>query len=178
MKNRRNYTNQFGAFVPTETEAMKNMSEKPRQEKEPEIVVRRHPTILREEDIKEMDKKRRKPFSEWIKEELNKEEDMSIYEDEAKRQEIYDEERKKKQREYYQAHKERFAENQRNFRKNNKEKIKEYQHRYYANKTKKKRAEEKELHSYVDVDGIRIVKEDKKIVGWYRPDGWEQNDEK
>lgn len=31
----------------------------------------------------------------------------------------------------------------------------------------------KELnHVYQDIDGIRLVFEDGKLVGWYRPDGW------
>ena len=39
MANRRNYTNQHGAFVPTETQALENLTKKPVKEEEEEQIL-------------------------------------------------------------------------------------------------------------------------------------------
>lgn len=174
---RRNFTNQFGAFVPTETEAINNIEKKPKKKPE-EIKVKKYSSVLREDGLKQMDKHRKKPFHKWIKEEI-KEEEMkhTVYEEELKNQEkIYETLKKAKQRAYYQEHKESFLESQRQYRKRHPEKIKEYQAKYYERNKMKKGNSDTGNH-YIDIDGIRLVKDGKKIVGWYRPDGWEQNDE-
>ena len=167
MANRRNFTNQHGAFVPTETQALENMTRKPVKDEEEEIVVKRHQTILTEEDMKELDKKRkRKSFAEFIKEELKKEEEVKVP---LKEREVLSEEEKKRRKaeymkRYYAGHKDAF-------RKANE--------RHYK---KKMDAKENyclgEKRSYTDIDLIRLVKVDGKIIGWYRPNGWMDEDVK
>ena len=50
---RRNLTNQFGAFVPTETEAIRNADRK----SEKPIEVPRYSSVMREKDLRKMDRK-------------------------------------------------------------------------------------------------------------------------
>lgn len=166
MANRRNFTNQHGAFVPTETQALENLTKKPVKEEEEQIIVKRHQTILTEEDMKELDKNRKhKSFAEFIKEELTKEEEVKVP---LKEREVLSEEEKKRRKaeymkKYYAGHKDAF-------RKANE--------RHYK---KKMDAKENyclgEKRAYTDIDLIRLVKVDGKIIGWYRPDGEEHNDE-
>lgn len=159
MANRRNYTNQHGAFVPTETMALENLTKKPvKEEEEEQIIVKRHQTILTEEDMKELDKNRKhKSFDQFVKEEIAKEEEVKVP---LKEREVLSEEEKKRRKaeymkRYYAGHKDAF-------RKANE--------RHYK---KKMEAKENyclgEKRSYTDIDLIRLVKVDGKIIGWYRP---------
>lgn len=112
---------------------------------------------------------------------LREENRAELLEDQRERDErIYKKVRNERAREYYEANKERAREANRRYRERHREKLREYSHKYYETHTKLKRQKEKEeksLHTYKDIDGIRLVREGHKIVGWYRPDGWEQNDE-
>lgn len=65
MAVRRDYTNQYGAFVPTETQAYRNI-QKPVYPEQP-ITAKKHGDTLHEEDMKELDKNR-KTFSQFVKE--------------------------------------------------------------------------------------------------------------
>lgn len=176
---RRDYTNQHGVFVPTESEAIHNIDVANRPKEEP-IKAKRYSSVLREEDMEELDSKRRKPFTEWIKEELEEEDMSTVYEEEIKNQEeVYKNLRRAYQRAYYQEHKEQYRENQKRYRESHREKCREYQRQYYTARNKGKRNGDYSSeynpetgHSYVDIDNIRIVKDGNKIVGWYRPDGW------
>lgn len=177
---RRDYTNQHGVFVPTESEAINNIDHPVKKKNEEEIVVKKHRSVLREDDMNELDKNRKR-FTDWVKEEIEKEENMpTVYENELKEQaEAYNTLRRAYQRAYYQEHKEQYRENQKRYREAHREKCREYQRQYYANRNKGKRNgndasnyNPETGHSYVDLDKIRLVKDGNKIVGWYRPDGW------
>lgn len=63
MSTRRDYTNQFGAFTPTETQALNNISKKT------SVVqpVKKHGDTLREGGMKAMDAKR-KSFAQFVNE--------------------------------------------------------------------------------------------------------------
>lgn len=166
MANRRDFTNQHGAFVPTETQAINNLNGKKPVEEE-EIAVKKHKSILTEEDIRNMDRNRkRKTFTEFIKEELKEEETVRVP---LKERDVLSEKEKKRRKaeymkKYYASHKDVF---------------KRANERQYQ---KKKEARENyclgEKRSYTDIDLIRLVKVDGKIVGWYRPDGWMHADVK
>ncbi len=162
MANRRNYTNQHGVFVPTETQALDNITRKPvKDEEEEQIIVKRHQTILTEEDMRELDKKRKhKSFAEFIKEELKKEEEVKVP---VKERDVLSEEEKKRRK----------AENMKRYYAGHKDAFRKANERHYK---KKMEAKENyclgEKRAYTDIDLIRLVKVDGRIVGWYRPDGW------
>lgn len=161
MANRRDFTNQHGAFVPTETTAINNLNGKKPVEEEDEIVVKKHKQILNEEDLRKMGKSKRFDFFKKEEEEEELPKTPTIYEREV----LSEAEKKRRKAEYmkkyYAEHKQAFAEASKRF--------------YKKRHPQKKVAEPFDFdtgHTYVDIDGIRIVKEGKKIVGWYRHDGW------
>ena len=174
MSNRRDYTNQHGVYTPTESSAIYNIEGKKPQADE-STHVKKHTSVLHEEDMRALDKKR-KSFIDFMKETLEKEGDENAEE----KVEAYKKAKNTYCREYYESNKERAREANRRYRERHREELREYSHKYYETHTKLKRQEEKEeksLHTYKDIDGIRLVREGRKIVGWYRPDGCEQNDE-
>lgn len=171
MSDRRDYTNQHGVYTPTESEAIKNMESKPKAEKK--VYVKPHASVLREEDLAELDRCRRKTFAEFIKEELSKEPELNG-EPITQITENMDNLRRAYNRAYYAEHKEQFRDNQRRYRERHKEKVNADARAYYRRR-KYGADNEPDIdtgHTYVDIDGIRLVKEGKRIVGWYRPDGW------
>lgn len=61
MADRRDYTNQSGVFVPTETEALLRILGLKRFDNASVIVIRAHryPSVLREADLEKIDAKRK-----------------------------------------------------------------------------------------------------------------------
>lgn len=173
MSDRRDYTNQHGVYTPTESEAIYNIDgKKPKTEKK--IYVKPHASVLREEDLKELDRCRRKTFAEFVKEELEKEEHAPTPASVEEKAENMVNLRRAYSRAYYAENKEKFRENQRRYRERHKEKVNADARAYYRRR-KYGADNEPDIdtgHTYVDIDGIRLVKEGKKIVAWYRPDGW------